>query len=192
VPDLVHDTIAELRRYGIRLGPGLTDAEVASVEAEFDFTFLAVHRGLLQVALPWGSNHWMDWRNPDRDEVRSRMETPVERIVLEAELGEFWPRSWGLRPTDPEEAATTARAKMNDVPKLVPIYSHRSLPASPAPAESPVFSAYGSDVVYYGANLLDYVFREFDPYSGIVVNTLEYCPVPFWSDLANGMDDTEI
>ncbi len=33
--------------------------------------------------------------------------------------------------------------------------------AAPAPTGSPIFSAYHSDVIYYGRNLADYLEREF-------------------------------
>lgn len=45
-------------------------------------------------------------------------------------------------------------------PRLIPIYAHRFTPAAPSPSESPVFSVWQTDIIYYGANLLEYLTNE--------------------------------
>jgi hypothetical protein len=77
---------------------------------------------------------------------------------------------------------------MAKVPTLIPIYGHRYLPAAPAPAGSPVFSVYQTDVVYCGDNLLDYVAHEF--HTPPPHPTRDDRPhIRFWSDLAESADE---
>lgn len=45
--------------------------------------------------------------------------------------------------------------KIRSASKLIPIYSHRYL-ASIEVNQNPVFSIFGTDVIYYGENLLSY------------------------------------
>ena len=44
----------------------------------------------------------------------------------------------------------------------MPLYVHRFLPAGRGTWGHPVLSAWGVDVIFYGADLLDYIDREFD------------------------------
>jgi hypothetical protein len=73
---------------------------------------------------------------------------------------------------------------MQRVPKLIPVYSHRYLPAAPCDSRSPVFSVYHTDTIYYGFDLEDYLIREFigqkRPFVGKPLH------IPFWSELAEG------
>ncbi|MCY1675756.1 hypothetical protein OVA06_13740 [Pseudarthrobacter sp. SL88] len=95
----------------------------------------------------------------------------------------FWPEEWGERPTQVEEVLPAARERLRTVPVLIPIYSHRFMPAAPAPAGSPVFSVYQTDVIYYGSDLASYFQSEFfnNPDRKSSTHRIE-----FWSDLAEG------
>jgi hypothetical protein len=75
---------------------------------------------------------------------------------------------------------------------MVPIYGHRYLPAEPAAQDPPVFSIYQTDVIYYGDDLLDYVVHEFHapPLHPSLIT--ESRRTPFWSDLAEGAEPTEL
>ena len=66
-------------------------------------------------------------------------------------------------------------------PALIPIYAHRALPNEPLQAGNPVFSVWQAvDTIVYGADLADYLRREFDRVSGVAE---EGCPIRFWTDL---------
>ncbi len=71
----------------------------------------------------------------------------------------FWPASWGPRPDTEDEKSVEASARRHMVawPKLLPLYSHRYLPADPAPLGSPALSVVQTDVIHYGADLVDYL-----------------------------------
>jgi hypothetical protein len=57
--------------------------------------------------------------------------------------------------------AKTQRLLAN-VPRLVPVYAHRYLPAGSGTSGHPVLSVHSlSDTIVYGVNLEDYVIQEF-------------------------------
>lgn len=50
---------------------------------------------------------------------------------------------------------------MSSAPKLIPVAGHRYIPASPCEVGNPIFSVYQTDVIYYGADLWEYLENEF-------------------------------
>ena len=54
-----------------------------------------------------------------------------------------------------------ARSDFLTWPELLPIFGHRYLAAEPCRSGNPVFSIYQLDIIYYGANLADYLMIEF-------------------------------
>jgi hypothetical protein len=83
-----------------------------------------------------------------------------------------------------------ARGRLALLPSLVPVYGHRYLVADAAYVPSPEFSVYGSDVIVFGDDLLDYVAREHHVPPRHESPHRTY--VPFWSDIGMGADDTEL
>lgn len=64
-----------------------------------------------------------------------------------------------------------------------PVYGHRYLPAGPVLAGHPVLSVHQTDVIYYGADLADYLSLEFGQgHSRERLMTAE-ATAPFWKDL---------
>ncbi|MDQ0102159.1 hypothetical protein J2T10_001805 [Paenarthrobacter nicotinovorans] len=84
---------------------------------------------------------WVDWLG-DPVGIQKRLDWPRDGVLFDVRESAFWPEEWGERPTEVEEALPAARQRLRTVPVLVPIYSHRFMPAAPAPAGSPVFSVY--------------------------------------------------
>ena len=160
------------------LSPGLTGAEFARIEDEFGFRFAADHREFLAAALPSGRG-WPDWRSADREPLRDRLAAPVEGVLFDVAQNDFWYEGWGPRPPAPDEAVAVAHRYLMTVPRMIPLYAHRYLPA--ALAGHPVLSIYQTDIVCYGSNLGDWLHREFalgqpDPIG-------DRPTVPFWRDL---------
>ena len=162
----------------IPLAPGLTQDEITAVEQEFGFTFAPDHRDFLAAGLPTG-RHWPDWRAPNRDNLRARLTAPVEGILFDITQNDFWYDGWGPRPSDPSAAADAASGYLLTAPRMIPIFSHRYLPA--ALPGHPVLSIYQSDVIYYGADIVDWLNREFA--LGSPSPTSPRATVPFWRDL---------
>lgn len=192
---LAEHAVALLRTSGVRLAPGLDDTEMAQVQDRYGIRFGDDHRALLHLAVPLNSlrpdvgGEWVDWRDDDETAIRRRLDAPLDGIVLAVLRAGFWPRSWAPRPTTGDRAVeATAREHMTSWPVLLPLYAHRYLPAAPAPLGSPVFSVVQTDVVYYGADLVDYLHP-------LPRNQPQRQPrygYPPWSDLAHGATDDDL
>jgi hypothetical protein len=191
VSDLVTDAVKRLQRTGRKLTRGLSDDEFARIEETFAFSFGSEHRAFLAAVVPVGE-HWVDWRKATSEEIQARLDWPVDGVIFDMHHNGFWPSSWGERPTDLQSAERQARERLRWVPKLVPIYSHRYLPAAPAPVPSPVLSVYQTDVIYYGDNLLDYVAHEFGPPPLHPAGSDGVRRIAFWSDLAEGAENADL
>jgi hypothetical protein len=115
--------------------------------------------------------------------IQKRLDGPRDGVLFDVRENAFWPEEWGDRPLDVEVAVQAAREQLRAVPVLIPIYSHRFMPAAPAPAGSPVFSVHQSDVIYYGSDLVSYFQNEFfnNPDRKSAMHRVD-----FWSDLAEG------
>ncbi|SEG37032.1 hypothetical protein SAMN02982929_01872 [Saccharopolyspora kobensis] len=173
--------LERLRRAGIPLGPGLSEQQLRSAEHRFGIAFGPDHAALLRQATPRGPG-WVDWLgNPE--EVRQRLALPLEGVLFDVRENAFWPDRWGSRPASKPGALEKAREHLARVPVLLPVYGHRFLPAAPAGSGSPVFSVHQTDVIYYGADLADYIAREFLPPTGAPL-TWPTARIDFWSDLA--------
>jgi len=176
------------------IGPGLTGAEIARVEAAYGFEFADDHRAFLAAGLPRSApaapdrnpgrnpgGPWPDWRDGDPAGLRERLGWPAEGVLFDVEHNAAWHPSWGRRPDSAVEAQETARQHLTRVPAMIPVYSHRYLPAGRGGRGHPVLSIYQTDIIVYGTDLADYITCEF---SGRSVSP-DWTPpamVPFWSD----------
>lgn len=168
-------------RDDVVLESGLTEAELAAVEEALGFEFADDPRAFLADVLPTGAS-WPDWRNGEVDELRHRAAWPVDGVLFDVRNNGFWHESWGERPSDDTLAVVQAREHLATVPRMIPVYAHRCLPAGRGSFGNPVLSMYQTDIIYYGFDLLDYVAHEFhvrDPGRP----WRQPRPIPFWDDL---------
>ena len=172
------------------IGPGLTDTEFARIEEEYEFEFADDHRAFLASGLPlnrppaqaetW-QKPWPDWRNGDHGDLRRQLGWPVEGTLFDVEHNVFWHPSWGPRPADASQALSTARRHLRQAPMMIPVYSHRYLPAGHGTWGHPVLSIHQTDIIVYGTDLADYINQEFGQRS----ISPDWAPppmVPFWSE----------
>jgi hypothetical protein len=180
-----HDAQATLAAAGVQIGPGLTEDEVVSVEQRFGFRFPPDLRAFLGVGLPV-SGGWVNWRSANDAAIRYSLAWPLEGICFDIEHNEFWLDEWGKRPAGLVDAFAVARRGVAEAPVLIPICGHRYMPAEPPEPGNPVFSVYQTDIIYYGADLLDYLQNEFAYYFGRGAHVFSGTPRPitFWSRLA--------
>ncbi|NRQ34702.1 hypothetical protein HII36_23125 [Nonomuraea sp. NN258] len=176
-----------------QIEPGLTDTELARIEHEYGFEFSDDHRAFLAAGLPTGSpphepgvsrsaTPWPDWRNGDPEELRHRLNGPVDGVLWDVEHG-YWHRTWGERPNDQAEAMSTAGRELAEVPRMIPIFSHRYLPAGRGTFGHPVLSMVQTDIIYYGTDLADYIHKEFgDASYSIDPHWAPPTVAPFWRD----------
>ena len=174
----------KLRAAGVTFAPGLTTAEVKRVEDHHGFMFPPDLNNFLKFALPI-SDGWPDWRDVTNAEIERMMSWPYDSISFDIENNAFWLDDWGTKPLSNDEACAVAKQKITEAPKLIPICGHRYIPDAPNLEGNPVFSVYQTDIIYYGADLLNYLENEFHYY----FQTPEYClkqpirEIDLWSRL---------
>lgn len=170
--------------------PGLSDDEFERIEGEFGFEFADDHRAFLGAGLPAGPGRWPDWRAGDSNALRGQLGWPVEGLLFDVENNDFWVEDWGDRPDSMDDAFAVAGRHLAAVPKMVPIYGHRYLPSGRGSWGHPVLSMYQADIIFYGADLVDYIGREFGP-DRTPVSADVIATVPFWTDVLDANNDPE-
>jgi hypothetical protein len=75
-----------------------------------------------------------------------------------------------------------ARARLAEVPQLVPVYEHRFLPAGRGTSGHPVLSVWQTDIIYYGRDVADYIHQEFRGRNQDTIDEAE-ATAAFWRDL---------
>ncbi|WP_344857070.1 hypothetical protein [Amycolatopsis ultiminotia] len=145
---------------GEPLRPGLSPAELDDVEEQFGFAFSADHRVFLTAGVPVGQR-WPDWRHGNPDQLRKRLDWPVDGVLYDVEHNDLWLPEWGTRPRVLSNALACAKRQLAQVPQMVPVCGHRYLPGIRGATGLPVLSIYQTDIVYYGWNLRSYLRHEF-------------------------------
>ena len=157
--------IPRLEKKGVTFESGLTDSEVGLIEERFTFTFPEDLRVFLQTALPV-SGRFAPWRaalaSPTvAKDLATRMNEPLEGLLHSLKQGFFWHEPWGIKPHSFAEQKEVLLRHWPQVPKLISIWGHRYLPETPSLPHNPVFSVVGSDIIYYGNDLVHYFEQEF-------------------------------
>ncbi|WP_059021040.1 hypothetical protein [Mycobacterium sp. M26] len=160
------------------MAPGLSDDEVAGIEAEFGVEFADEHRAFLSAGLPVGDS-WPDWRDAPRRSLQQRLQLPADGILFAVEWRDFWGAGWGVRPARMKDALRSARYHLERAPRLIPVHANCYLPAGRGSGAQPVLSVYQADVTCCGADLLAYIESTF----GDGASSGEAGAVPFWSEL---------
>lgn len=159
---------------------GLTDDEFARVETTFGFEFADDHRAFLAAGLPKGPS-WPDWRSENHRPLRTMLGWPVEGALFDIEFNDFWDDRWGSRPAGLRQAVQVARRKLDRLRQMVPVFAQHYLPAGRGTFGRPVLSMQRMAIAPRGADLTDYIDREFDTMTPRpplnAVSTVE-----FWSD----------
>jgi hypothetical protein len=160
--------------------PGYTQTELDEAQERYCLRFPPDLMALLLERQPAPG---YDWRGENKS-VRRMLGWPLEMLLSDVERGFWWP-AWGERPDRPEERSEVVESGLKTAPRLIPLLSHRFIPEAPATEGNPVFSMYGFDTIYYGANLADYFRNEFE-------GMHEIGParhIPFWSDIVERPED---
>jgi hypothetical protein len=171
-----------LRKCGVTLAPGLTKDEIRYAEQMHRFRFPPDLRTFLSSALPVGQG-FPDWRTPGSPALLDQMSWPFRGVAFDIEHNVFWYKPWGPRPATLSEAIVLARTGVESAPRLIPIYSHRYIPAEPELAGNPVFSVYQTDIIYYGLDLRRYFSCEFDGLDHAQAIRGDLRPIRFWTDV---------
>lgn len=159
---------ATLRERGVTVEAGLSSLEISATEARFGFVFPEDLRELLGFMLPVG-NQFPDWRDGSEKILRERLGSPADGLCFDVEHNGFWLPSWGPRPEKLQDAFAVTRKAVAAAPALIPVYSHRYIPAEPVDSGNPVYSVYQTDIIYYGEDLASHLNQEF------------HVPLPVWA-----------
>ena len=156
---------------------GYSQAELDDAQAKYELVFPPDLVALLRERRP---AQGYDWRSDD-EQIRKMLKWPLEGLLFDVENNELWWSEWGPRPTTSGARSEVLAKIVGRAPKLIPLLSHRYLPAEPNEPGNPVFSIYQSDVIYYGFDLADYFKREFGDPTRPVAQQVKR--IPFWSEL---------
>lgn len=157
---------------------GYSQEELDRAQEEFGLVFPPDLVDLLRDRRP--ANGY-DWR-VDRAKIREMLAWPLEGMLFDIEQNGFWMDEWGVIPERAADRREIATAAVRAAPKLIPLVSHRYLPAEPSEPGNPVFSIYQTDIIYYGANLDHYFQNEFGSWSSLEETAYRY--IRFWPDIA--------
>lgn len=181
--DCLPEVISKLVTAGVECAPGLTDAEIEDTQTRYGFRYPPDLRHFLQLALPV-SDGFPNWRDAPKVELSDWLQSPRDGLCFDVEHNDFWYPSWGPKPEDFTLAIRTARDQVATAPVLIPVYSHRFLPAEPCEPGNPVFSVVQTDIIYYGHDLSSYLAAEFK-FTPIAAPPTEPRTIRFWSDLVS-------
>ena len=162
---------------GVRWTKGYTQSEVERAQSRYDLVFPPDLIALLRRKRPVEGHDWADDRA-----IRRALDWPFQALLHSVENGKLWWSEWGKWPSSARAREERLREIVSPAPKMIPLIAHRYLPEQPHEAGNPVFSIYGADTIYYGANLSDYFEREFTgAYEKPWPKRIKH--IPFWSDL---------
>lgn len=149
---------------GVLFEDGLSDLEVLQIQEKFAVQFPPDLKQFLQTRLPI-SDRFVNWRQGLADMetakgIVDRLSWPLDGILWDLR-NDAWLSIWGNKPKIHEDKVAIAKSCYAQVPKMVPIYSHRYIPSDPDESGNPVFSVHQTDIIYYGFDLASYFAHEF-------------------------------
>ena len=204
--DTIRERTETMRAAGVRFLPGLTEEDLGRAEALYGIRFPPLLRALLAAALPcaWDREYgvpmseeqkaamfprWNDFTPANVTRLRGRLAEPLSWLRRDVTAGGFWVRTWGVRPTDPAEAAERFDRLAECAPRLIPLCGHRYVPSlsSAVPDDPPVFSSVGRDTIRYGADFGEWIDLEFR--KGTCKSSAGGMTVPFWDEVVGENED---
>jgi len=167
---------------------GMSAADVQHVEAELGFRLPKDFSYFLQNVQDPGSVLF-PWAAFNIDKYNELIGWVLHGIEFDVEHNKEWLDRWGKRPRATHDALELARRDFSTWPKLLPIFGHRFLAAEPCREGNPVFSIMQTDIIYYGADLANYLEMEFLPSAtSRAVDFSRIKQVPVWSDFAENRE----
>ncbi|ENX42777.1 hypothetical protein [Acinetobacter sp. NIPH 2100] len=180
----------ELLKHCIQFETGLTEYEIEAIEQLFRFHFPPDLKLFLKYGLPvseneWKFPHWRETLHSDKAKnmLMERLNWPQEGIAFDIKNG-FWLDQWGAAPEEISDRLAIFEEHFKTYPQLIPIYSHRYIPATPLENGNPIFSIMQTDIIYYGTDLINYFCNEFN-LDKTLFNQLLETPksIQFWGTL---------
>ena len=178
-----------LKAHGVRFDGGLTEQEFTKIEQIYGVSFPKSLRDFYSEGVPTSDDtnafpRWRDFSDENIAAIKSRITEPYEWLRDDVVKNGFWLPIWGERSVTSEAAGLLYDAVIKTAPVLIPVYSHRYIPATDGINDPPVISTVGCDTIYYGSGLENYLHREFMP-EGYKLPLGDCATIPFWSDIIN-------
>lgn len=180
----MYDELIEfLKERGVVIDRGLSESDIICIEKEYGIYFPKEWKQFYSMALPIseGFYNWRDSSGENIKYIKEIIDTPAKELLEDID-SIYWCDEWGEEPAEQEERRKIIIKKIRSAPKLIPIYSHRYLVSMEA-KQNPVFSISGTDIIYYGENLLSYFQIEFGLKKYDAMNYDNISHIPFWSDM---------
>lgn len=180
--------LEKLGEKGISFIP-TTETYLTEIEKAYGFVFPYSLREFYKNGFPYSDKkpeffpNWWDLSIENIEKIKKQMNLPFNILRKEIENG-FWIDKWGDRPLDKTELSNKIDEIFSISPLLIPIFSHRYMPAISA-ENVPVISSVGRDTIYYGANICEYLQNEFLKDFGEMSHAEITTKIPLWSDIIN-------
>jgi len=175
--------IEKLHEVGVLCSKGLDETEIKEIENCYQIHFPEELKKFYNEVLPIsdGFYNWRDFSEKNIEKIKEKILYPSKEIIENIEMID-WQKKWGPLPKNSTEKYDYILKKISASQPLIPLYGHRYL-ANQFSYNNPVFSIYGSDIIYYGENLTQYFMIEFkyEKHSTIDYNRIK--KVDFWSDI---------
>jgi hypothetical protein len=183
--DKFSDSIFLLESKGVIFDKGLSEHEIAAIESYYKIKFPLELKQFYALCLPIskGFYNWRDTGKRNTEFIQAVLNNPIVEMRNDLHDGYFWCDEWGEKPIDPEASESIMNKHYSLAPKLIPIYSHRYIPAIEDCEKIPIFSVMGTDIICYGEDLISYFDIEFGSKQQNEINVNECLNVPFWSEL---------
>lgn len=167
---------------GIEYEKGLLPEEINKIEQIYGIIFPEDLKNMYMNFLPISKGFylWRDFSYSNIGYIKSMLEKPFKEIENEIDDIE-WSDNWGGEPLE-KDKNEKIKKELKSAPKLIPIYFHRYA-VSGKMETSPIFSVHGTDIIYYGENIDQYLEIEFAGKSYEEIDYKKIKQVPFWSDI---------
>ena len=179
---MYEDILQLLTEKEVLIEPGLTAEEFDIIEKIYNIHFPESLKGFLMQGLPIskGFYNWRDFSSGNVSKIKKAITCPVE-MVYELSDEVYWCEQWGKEPDNVDEFVQEVRKRLEEAPKLIPVYGHRYMPMDGS--NPPILSVHGIDIIYYGQDLRDYFKVEFGSKKQSEIDFEGISNIPFWSEI---------
>lgn len=180
---MYNNIISRLKSKGIVFEKGLSQEEIYSIYKIYNIKFPKSLEIFLKTALPV-SNGFYNWRDFSKKNIKyiKQMLCYPQNYIRKMTDEVEWNIDWGIEPKEYRVRNESVIERLSKAPVLIPIFSHRYIPIIDE-ENPPIISVHGTDIIYYGTDLMDYLFAEF-------IDDIQYerdfqrvIDIPFWSEI---------
>ncbi|SED17922.1 hypothetical protein SAMN04489761_4530 [Tenacibaculum sp. MAR_2009_124] len=164
---------------------GMTDEEIQNAEITHNIKFTDHHKLFLkilhtvnkkQIVVKYDSEGneietekslFYNW-NTDHDRIDEYLKWPHDILLKSVLDGNIWLNSWGGEPKTNKEKKDVFLKWFVELPKLIPLNSHRFLISEPVTSDNLILSVQGINTIIYGRNMRHYLLSELEGSLGLL------------------------